>query len=89
MNLKLKKKSYDLSRYNRKLAQLGLLLCKINRRFQEYIILLEATPLLLYGGALLFLGFYSIPEAISCLPYSLLEHCNAKFMYFKRTWSQK
>jgi hypothetical protein len=85
MNLQLNKKSYDLSKYKRKLAQLELLLCNINRRIQEYIILLEATPLLPFGGALLFLGLRSIPKAISRLPYSLLQHCNAKFMYFQRT----
>ena len=89
MNLQLNKKSYDLSKYKRKPAEFGLLLCKINRRIQEYVILLEATPLLPYGGELIFLGLRSILEAISRLPYSLLKHCNAKFMYFQRTCSRK
>jgi hypothetical protein len=81
MNLKRNKKSYDLSKYKRKLAQL-LLLSKINRRIQEYIILLEATPLRPCGVILLSLEFYSVPEAIPRLPYSLLKQCKAKFMYF-------
>ena len=84
MNLQRNKKSYDLSKYKRKLAQLVLYICKINRRIQDCIIVLEAMPLLPYGGGLLFSVLRSIPEAISHLPYSLLQHCNAKFMYFER-----
>jgi len=84
MNLHRNKKSYDLSKYKRKLAQLWLYICKINRRIQDCIIMLEAMHLLPYGGALLFSVLRSIPEAISRLPFSLLQHCNAKFMYSQR-----
>ena len=38
MNLQLNEKSYALTKYKRKLAQLGLYICKINRRIQDVMV---------------------------------------------------